>query len=51
MSLTQIKDLRIKNLWLDFQPARDTALLRAMPTLEFINDKPVAEFWKSVEGQ
>ncbi len=45
--LTQIKDLPIKYLWLDFQPARDAALLRSMPTLEYINDKPVAEFWKS----
>ncbi len=48
--LTQIKDLPLKSLWLDFQPARDTALLRSMPTLEYINDKPVAEFWKDVEA-
>ena len=48
--LTQVKDLPIKSLWLDFQPARDAALLRAMPTLEYINDKPVAEFWKGVDA-
>ncbi len=47
--LTQLKDLPLKYLWLDFQPTRDTALLRAMPTLEYINDKPVAEFWKDLE--
>lgn len=35
----------IKDLWPDFQPARDTALLRSMPTLEYVNDKPVAEGW------
>ncbi len=45
--LTQIKDLPIKSLWLDFQPTRDTVLLRSMSTLEYINDKPVAEFWNS----
>ena len=49
--LTQIKDLPIKSLWLDFQPARDTALLRSLPTLESINDKPVAEFWKDMDGK
>lgn len=49
--LTQLKDLPLKYLWLDFQPTRDTALLRAMPTLEYINDKPVAEFWKDVDGK
>ena len=49
--LTQIKGMPIKSLWLDFQPARDTALLCAMPSLESINDKPVAEFWKDADGQ
>ncbi len=46
--LAQIKQFPLKYLWLDFRPARDTALLRSMPTLEYINDQPVAEFWKSV---
>ena len=45
--LMQNKDLPLKYLWFDFQSVRDTARLHAMPTLEFINDKPVAEFWNS----
>jgi serine/threonine-protein kinase len=46
-----IKDMPLKNLFLDFKPERDTELLRSIKTLETINDKPAAEFWKEVEEQ
>ncbi|MGE0759926.1 MAG: hypothetical protein AB7O38_23120, partial [Pirellulaceae bacterium] len=35
----------------DFQPTRDTDVLRAIKTLEKINGKPAAEFWKEVDGE
>jgi hypothetical protein len=30
----------------DFKPERDSAILRSIPTLKTINDKPAGEFWK-----
>ena len=41
-----IKDLPLKFITLDFKKERDTELLRSIKTLETINDKPFAEFWK-----
>jgi hypothetical protein len=35
----------------DFHPWRDTELLRSIPTLTLINDKPAADFWKEVDGK
>jgi hypothetical protein len=35
----------------DFQRERDAAILRSLTTLEKINDKPAADFWKEVDGQ
>ena len=49
--LTPLKDLPVKYLNCDFKPERDTELLRSIKTLETINNKPVAEFWKEVEGK
>ena len=34
----------------DFKPERDTDIVRSIKTLETINGKPVAEFWKDVEA-
>ena len=34
-----------------FKPERDAEILRSIKTLETINDKPAAEFWKDVEAQ
>jgi hypothetical protein len=34
--------------YLDFDPQRDSALLRSMTTLKEINDKSAAEFLKDV---
>ena len=39
----------LTNVRCDFKPYRDTELLRSIKTLETINDKPAAEFWKEVE--
>lgn len=39
----------LKLLWCDFVAGRDAAVLRAVKSLERINDKPVAEFWREVE--
>ena len=47
---TPLKDMPLKTLILDFKPERDTELLRSIKTLETINGKPVAEFWKEVEA-
>ncbi|MFN0195406.1 MAG: SUMF1/EgtB/PvdO family nonheme iron enzyme [Planctomycetaceae bacterium] len=48
---TPIKDLPLQLLSLDFKPFRDTDLLRSIKTLETINEKPTAEFWKEAEAQ
>ncbi len=47
--LSPLKDIPVKELHFDFKPDRDTALLRSIKTLETINGKPAAEFWKEVE--
>lgn len=47
--LTPLNDLPLKTLIFDFKPDRDTELLRSIKTLETINEKPAAEFWKEVE--
>jgi serine/threonine protein kinase len=46
-----LKDMPLRALNFDFNPERDTELLRSIKTLETINNKPVAEFWKEVEEQ
>jgi hypothetical protein len=33
----------------DFKPERDADILRSIKTLEKINDKPAAEFWKEAD--
>jgi serine/threonine-protein kinase len=49
--LSQLKDLPLKYLSVDFKPERDTEVLRSIKTLERINGKPIAEFWKEFEEQ
>jgi Leucine-rich repeat (LRR) protein len=49
--LTLLKDMPLKDLYCDFKPERDAVLLRSIKTLEKINGKPAAEFWKEVDGQ
>ncbi len=47
--LSPLKDLPLERIVLDFQLERDTELLRSIKTLKWINNKPVAEFWKELE--
>ena len=46
-----LKDTPLEHLQCDFKPERDTEILRSIKTLKFINSKPVAEFWKQVDGK
>ena len=48
--LSLLKDMPLQFLCLDFNPERDTELVRSIKTLESINIKPAAEFWKEVES-
>jgi hypothetical protein len=49
--LSVLKGMPVKLLRCDFQPERDAELLRSLTTLEKINLKPAAEFWKEVDGK
>jgi Leucine-rich repeat (LRR) protein len=46
--LSPVRDLPLTRIECDFRPERDAAVLRAIWTLETINGKPAAEFWKGV---
>jgi hypothetical protein len=48
--LSPIRNAPLNELRCDFDPKRDTEILRSIKTLEKINDLPVAEFWKRVEA-
>jgi len=41
----------LKLLWCEFKPERDTEILRSIKTLETINGKPAAKFWKEVDAK
>jgi hypothetical protein len=45
-----LKGMRLKEIHCDFQRERDTSLLRSLTTLERVNDKPAADFWKEADG-
>ena len=47
--LSLLKDMPLKGLGCNFKLQRDTEILRSIKTLEHINGKPVAEFWKEVD--
>jgi hypothetical protein len=47
--LAPLKGLPLKSLFCDFQPERDKEMVRSIKTLETINNKPAAEFWKDVD--
>ena len=47
--LSPLKDLPLKQLYLEFKPERDTELLRSIKTLVTINGKPAKELWKEVD--
>jgi tRNA A-37 threonylcarbamoyl transferase component Bud32/Leucine-rich repeat (LRR) protein len=54
---TQVTDfsplvgMPLKELRGNFKPERDAEVLRSVKTLELINDKPAAEFWKEVDDK
>jgi hypothetical protein len=56
-SQTQVTDLSVLRempltiLECDFKPERDADILRSIQTLEQINGKPAAQFWKEVGGK
>ena len=49
VDLSPIQGMPLTLLQCDFVPERDTELLRSIKTLESINQKPAAEFWRDVE--
>jgi serine/threonine protein kinase len=48
--LTPLVGMPLKEVRCDFKPERDTAILRSIKTLEAINLKTAAEFWKEAGG-
>jgi Leucine-rich repeat (LRR) protein/tRNA A-37 threonylcarbamoyl transferase component Bud32 len=49
--LAPLKGMSLKELSCDFKPQRDAEILRSLPSLEKINEKPAREFWKGVGGK
>jgi hypothetical protein len=49
--LSPLKGVPLSSIALDFQAERDAAVLRSLTTLQTINDKPAADFWKEVDGK
>jgi hypothetical protein len=47
--ITPLKAMPLEEVICDFQPERDEAVLRAIPTLKTINGRPAAEFWKDLD--
>ena len=48
--LTPLEGMPLKRLRLDYRADR-AMFLRSFTGLEFINDKPAADFWKEVDGK
>ncbi len=48
---TFLAGMPLKVIELTFKPERDVDILRSIKTLETINQKTVAEFWKEVDGK
>jgi FKBP-type peptidyl-prolyl cis-trans isomerase len=49
--LSPLKEMPLKRLYCDYDPKRDAAILRAITTLEAVNDKPAREVLKTVIGR
>jgi LSD1 subclass zinc finger protein len=47
--LSSLKAMPLKTLEFDFKPEGDASILRSIKTLETINNKPAAAFWKEVD--
>jgi Leucine-rich repeat (LRR) protein len=48
--LSPLKGMPLKELFCDFKPERDAELLHSIPTLQTINGKSAAAFWKDLAG-
>jgi tRNA A-37 threonylcarbamoyl transferase component Bud32 len=48
--LSPLKGMPLTKLWLRFRPDRDAEIVRSLTTLQMINDRPAADFWKEVSG-
>jgi len=48
--LSPLKRMPLTKIECDFKAERDAAILRSIKTLETINGKPAAEFWKDVSA-
>ncbi len=46
--LSLLAEMPLKEIKCDFVPDRDTEILRSIKSLETINDKPAAQFWKDL---
>ena len=51
VDLSPLRDMPLKEIHCDFNPDQDFPIFRCMKTLETINGKPAAEFWKAVDEQ
>jgi hypothetical protein len=49
--LSPLKGMPLKEVYCEFQRQRDGEFLRSFTTLERINGKSAAEFWKEVDGK
>jgi tRNA A-37 threonylcarbamoyl transferase component Bud32 len=49
--LSPIRGMPLTWLRLAFRPGQDAEIVRSLTTLQNINDRPAAEFWKEVDGQ
>ena len=49
--LSPLKEMPLKELRCDFKFERDAEILRSIKTLEIINDKTAAQFWKEAEAK
>jgi serine/threonine protein kinase/Leucine-rich repeat (LRR) protein len=48
--LSSLKRVRLRELYCDFDPKRDTEPLKSMPALEQINGVPIEEFWRRLRS-
>jgi hypothetical protein len=48
--LSPLRGMPLQEISCNFKPERDAVILRSIKTLEKINDKPAAEFWKVVDA-
>jgi hypothetical protein len=49
--LLPAKGNALRTIDCDFNKERDSEILRAIKTLERINNKPAKKFWQEVDGQ